>query len=105
MIKIGSNISSFSTYSCRPADKNELMSIIKERMKINGDDCDLNDIDVSQINDMSWLFSGSGFNGNISEWDVSNVKDMNHMFNYSVFNGDISRWDVSSVNDMSYMFQ
>ena len=91
MIKIGSNISKFSAYSCRPADKNELMSIIKERMKINGDDCDLNDIDVSLITDMTWLFNESDFNGNISEWDVSNVIDMSDMFCESSFNGDILR--------------
>ena len=55
-LKIGKNLSSFSTYSCRPKTKEELMSIIKERMKINGDDCDLNDIDTSLITDMSLLF-------------------------------------------------
>ena len=55
-LKIGKDISSFSTYSCQSKTKEELMSIIKERMKINGDDCDLNDIDTSLITDMSWLF-------------------------------------------------
>ena len=48
-LKIGKNLSKFSAYSCQPKTKEELMSIIKERMKINGDDCDLNDIDVSLL--------------------------------------------------------
>jgi surface protein len=59
---------------------------------------------TSGITDMSSLFSGSSFNGNISHWDVSSVTDMNHMFHLSKFNQSISNWDVSSVIDMSYMF-
>ena len=75
-LKIGKNISSFSTYSCQPKTKEELMSIIVKRIKNEGPKCDLNDIDTSLINDMSYLFYKSNFNGNISNWDVSNVKKM-----------------------------
>ena len=100
MIKIGKNISSFSTYSCRPADKNELKEIIYNRMEKEGPNCDLNDIDTSLITDMCWLFYKSEFNGNISNWDVSNVKRMIGMFYESSFNGDISNWNVSNVEDM-----
>ena len=89
-LKIGKNLSKFSTYSCRPADKNELKEIIKKRIKKSGPDCDLNDIDTSLITDMSELFSDSKFNGDISKWDVSNVTNMRWMFAQSVFNGDIS---------------
>ena len=49
----------------------------------------------------------SKFNGDLSNWDVSNVEDMRFMFSNSSFtceNGDISKWDVSNVRDMSYMF-
>ena len=52
MIKIGKDISKFSAYSYRPENKEELEKIIKERIKKEGNNCDLNDIDVSQINDM-----------------------------------------------------
>ena len=45
-LKIGKNISSFSTYSCQPADKKELKQIIEERINKEGPDCDLNDIDT-----------------------------------------------------------
>ena len=105
MIKIGKNISSFSTYFCRPDDKNELKQIIQERMKTNGDDCDLNDIDVSLVTDMSWLFACTDFNGDISKWNTSNVTDMSWMFNWSKFNGDISKWDVNKANNLQSMFE
>ena len=46
---------------------------------------------------MSYLFSGSKFNGDISEWDVSNVDNMRGMFLDSKFNGDISKWNTGNV--------
>ena len=103
-MKIGRDISSFSTYSCRPADKNELEYIIDKRVSKYGPDCDLNDIDVSMITDMSWLFSDLDFTGDISNWDVSRVKTMHGMFYNSSFNGNINDWDVSNVLDMTKMF-
>jgi surface protein len=42
--------------------------------------------DVSNVTDMSWMFSNSSFNGNLSHWDVSNVTRMRGMFNESKFN-------------------
>ena len=76
MIKIGKNISSFSTHSCQPKSNDELKAIINARIAEEGPDCNLNDIDTSLIEDMSYLFDQSKFNGDISKWNVSNVKDM-----------------------------
>ena len=104
MIKIGKNLSEWSAYSCQPDDKAELKEIIEDRVYNYGPNCDLNDIDVSQITDMSYLFYYMNFNGDISGWDVSNVKNMSRMFYKSNFNGDISRWNVSNVEDMFEMF-
>ena len=104
MIRIGKYISGFSTHSCQPKTKIELDKIIKSRISKEGPNCDLNDIDVSLIEDMASLFYGSPFNGDISKWNVSNVINMSYMFEESQFNGDISNWDVSKVKYMAEMF-
>ena len=91
MIKIGNDISSFSTYSCQPESFKELKRIIKARIDEEGPNCDLNDIDVSLIYDMSYLFYNTGFAGNVSKWDTSNVTDMSYMFAWTEFNGYISK--------------
>ena len=77
---------------------------IVKRMNEQGSDCDLNDLDISKVTDMSYLFFGLDFNGDISKWDVSHVTNMDSMFIRSKFNGDISKWDVSRVENMSAMF-
>ena len=108
--------------------KRELKDLVDKTIEKEGPDCDLNFIDTSRITDMSYLFTesnfngdiscrhvpivedmgsmfkDSNFNGDISGWDVSNVKSMNGMFYDSQFNGDISGWDVFKVDDMRYMF-
>ena len=103
-LKIGKNISKFSTYSCQPKTKDELLEIIFYRKKEKGPNCDLNDIDVSLIEDMSFLFYYSDFIGDISRWDTSNVNDMSRMFYDSKFTGDISNWNTKNVNNMKEMF-
>lgn len=105
----------YSLYEVRKAsgakivarDKDHLIELIDARIKEEGPNCDLNDIDVSHIREMEELFSYSprkDFNGDISQWDVSNVIDMSRMFYRSRFNGDISKWDVSNVRYMPGMF-
>ena len=103
-LKIGKNLSEWSSYSCQPKTKDELKKIINDRISKEGNDCDLNDIDTSLITDMSGLFMLSNFNGDISKWNVSKVEDMSCMFADSKFNGDISKWDVSNVATISSMF-
>ena len=73
-LKIGRDISKFSTYSCQPKNKYELKKIITDRISKEGFKCDLNDIDTSLIDDMSGLFIRLDFNGDISKWNVSNVE-------------------------------
>ena len=92
-------------YKYFPQTKKELQEIILQRIKKEGKEVNLNDIDVSNITDMSGLFSNLNFNGDISNWEVSNVTNMSYMFRgCKSFDRDISNWDVSNVIDMSYMF-
>ena len=84
--------------------RDELQDLVMQRIRERGSNCDLNDIDVSSITDMSFMFGDSDFTGDISKWDVSNVKYMADMFANSKFNGDISKWDTSNVKNMSGMF-
>jgi surface protein len=96
-------------YNFHPKTRDELKDLVDRLIKERGNEADLNDIDTSEITDMSKLFIGwtrtaNPFNGDISEWDVSNVKTMKSMFFHAEFNGDISKWDVSNVEDMEDMF-
>ena len=68
-------------YKYFPQTKEELREIIKQRIKNEGNEVDLNDIDVSNITNMSNLFERTNFNGDISKWDVSQVKRHNSIFN------------------------
>lgn len=93
------------SYKYFPQSKEELRAIIEKRIKDEGNEVDLNDIDVSNITDMSNLFNETNFNGDISKWDVSNVKNMSFMFyGCDPFNKDISKWNVSKVSDMDGIF-
>ena len=108
--KLRINKDSKNKYNYFPKDKYELRYLIENLLQIRGKDANLNDIDVSNITDMSYLFNVfnsniHSFNGDISLWDVSNVKDMEGMFAVSKFNGDISKWDVSNVTNMNNMFK
>ena len=102
--KILINKNSKLAYNYHPKTKDELKDIIKQKIESEGNECNLNDIDTSNILDMSDLFAYSEFNGDISKWDVSHVKNMKGMFMRSNFNSDISNWDVSNVTNSVNIF-
>ena len=61
--------------------KDDLIYIIKQELKRQGPDADLNFIDTSEITDMSDLFRGLNIkNIKVNEWDVSNVSSKAVMF-------------------------
>jgi surface protein len=93
-------------YNYQPKTKRELNDLIKQLIEERGNDGYFNDIDTSEITDMSNLFASfPKFNGDISLWDTSNVKEMTCMFDQcNKFNCDISGWDVSRVTHMTMMF-
>ena len=95
----------YANYKYFPETKKELKLIIENRIKEEGNEVNLNNIDVSKITDMSNLFEYSDFNANISKWDVSNVTNMKYMFSgCKMFNQDISDWNISKVTDKDRMF-
>ena len=102
--KLKVSVKNTTKHTLFPKTKDELKQMIKDEISKNGNECSLNHIDTSEIIDMSQLFLGSKFNGDISNWDVSNVTNMSSMFLDSKFNGDISKWNVSNVENMFWMF-
>ena len=104
-LKIGAK-TKVNTHKYYPKTNSELTNLIRDLVRERGNDADLNDIDVSEVTDMAYLFSFiPSFNGDISKWNVSNVKHMPFMFQDSKFDGDISEWDVSNVKTMYEMFR
>lgn len=95
-------------YKYHPNTKDELKELIKKLIEERGNEANLNDIDITKITNLTNLFNGTVWDGDISEWDVSNVTDMSYMFLYSYFTGkntDFSLWDISNVTNMMGMFQ
>ncbi len=105
-----SNYKKENKYHYHPKILSELKNIIKDLVKERGWNADLNDIDVSKITSMFFLFTNDlkEFNGNISEWDVSNVKTFEAMFYTSEFTGEnsnLSNWDISKAECLACMFE
>ena len=68
-----------------------------------GDTYDFTQIYTGNVTDLSYLFSFTDFNQDISDWDVSNVTNMHAMIGYNDdFNQDISNWDTSSVTHITH---
>lgn len=116
-----------------PKTRNELKEIIYYKMLEEGSCPDLSDIDVSEVEDFSFLFTTAvgpdiftsnkeyqylhkkyqydseifeSFNGDLSSWNVSNAKNMNYMFRgCSSFEGKgLEKWNISGVKSAISMF-
>ena len=91
-----------------PKNKEELINIIKRKMKTNLYELDLSDVNVSNITDMSKLFYGEWTLEKIdfSDWDTSNVTNMDRMFYgcRGLKKLDLSSFDTSNVTEMKFMF-
>ena len=75
----------------------ELSNLIKTIINVRGNECSLNDIDVSNIHSFCFdsnffgligIFYRSDFDGDISGWDMSNASYTNYMFMSSNFTGE-----------------
>lgn len=66
---------------------------------------DISKWDVSNVRNMSFMFSGCKFNGDISKWNVSIAENMYAMFKDSKFSGNLNEWQVSPNTDVRLMFK
>ena len=86
-LKITKNMLNKQTIT--PQTVEELVEAIKNEIKLYGGDCSLEHINISNIKNISYLFSEhpvstwgiKGFCGDISKWNMSNVDDAIYMFN------------------------
>jgi surface protein len=89
-----------------PKTNDELEYLINNMINKFGNEVDLNDICVSNINYFKSIFFWKNFfNGDVSEWDVSRGLNFESMFyGCEVFNSDLSKWDVSNGKYFMCMF-
>ena len=113
-LTLNNNTKLFS-YKYHPNTLEELRSIIDQRLIANlnilkNTTIDLNDIDVSKIDNFFNLFNvfrDKLYLIDISKWNTTNVEFMSSMFNdcrklRSI--GNVSKWNVSNVIDFGRMF-
>ena len=70
-------------YHYQPKDKKELKELIEKLVKERGNDADLNDINVSKVTDMSWMFNKCESLTTLNlgpNFDTSKVTSMRCMF-------------------------
>ncbi len=70
-------------------------------------DVNLNNFDVSHVEDFSHCFDGcTDFRGDLSAWDTSSATSMEAMFQHcKAFDGDLSAWDTRCVTTFRDMFR
>lgn len=98
-----------SKYNYHPKYAFELTELMEKLVKERGQNGDFNDIDVSQITDMDYVFKDKFplFNGDISKWDVSNVTTMESMFEecHSFEGKGLNKWDISKCKNFKSTFK
>ena len=89
--------------------KEELQEYIRSEIEKQGENVVIKDLDVSPIEDLSWLFCGYYYikSFDLSGWKTSNVENMICMFYgcTSLKSIDLSGWDTSKVKDMIGVFR
>ena len=70
---------------------------------------DGNTLDVSNVTDMSYMFSNNQLTDltGLAKWNVGNVTDMSYMFSSNQLTDltGLTNWDVDNVTDMGSMFE
>ena len=89
------------------SSKSELKNYIESYIEKTGNEdyINLNNVDISALKDLTRLFRSYKFKYIvISKWDVSNIENMMFMFPKTLEKVDLSDWDVSNVQNMDGMF-
>ena len=87
----------------------ELKKYLKSEIEKQGENVVIQNLDVSLIEDLSWLFHDIAYEVkslDLSGWKTSGVKYMSETF-YNCINLEslnVSGWDTSNVDNMSCMF-
>ena len=89
--------------------KGELKDYLKKEIRKQGKNVVIRNLDVSDIEDLSYLFKGllSGVETlDLSGWNTSGVKDIHSMFAFcdNIKSLDLSGWDTSDVENMGNLF-
>ena len=87
----------------------QLKEYLKSEIKKQGENVVIQNIDVSLIEDLHYLFADIAYGVetlDLSGWKTGNVKNMNEMFYACRYlkSLNVSGWDTSNVEDMSGMF-
>ena len=95
-------------YKYHPENYEALHKLVRDLIEERGPDANLNDIDTSNITDMSFLFDSclNIKDIDISDWNIINVHNMEFMFGgcHNFIGSHLKNWDVSHVTNMSNMF-
>jgi len=98
-LKINSK-SKINHYQYKPKNRKELVEIISKKYQDNKEDLDLNDIDISNIKDLSYLFELiQPIKVDMNLWNTSHVTDIHGLFWNNTVTKEIhiENWDVSNV--------
>ncbi len=88
----------------RPSNNQGLKNLVRETIRTQGPECDLNHILVDRLMNFSEVFKDTSFNGNISQWDTQCMVQAVGMFENCPFNGNISQWNTRSLRQSDRMF-
>lgn len=78
-----------------------LRQIVIQEIAENGPTCDLNHLNVGEMQDISGTFKGTNFNGNVSRWNIGMACDIRDVFADCPFSGDLSQWDVNVLSEIN----
>lgn len=75
--------------------RDTLRDLVLQEIALHGPACDLNHLDVSEMQDISDTFKGTPFVGDVSQWNIVGIRDLRGLFANTPFSGDLSQWAIN----------